>query len=115
VSRTRALYAPRFIGRDVARLNIHYVRPVGPVLILNQERYGRPQRQSVTHAAQDFRAILLYLHASAAPVSPLPARQFPVDLLYIDGQTCGHTFNYRHKRAPVRFSRSSETKHNRRW
>ena len=65
----------------------------------------------MTNAAQNLRRVSLDLHPPAAPITPLPPLQFTINLLDINRQTGGQTFNYRDQRASVRFPGCDETKH----
>jgi hypothetical protein len=65
----------------------------------------------MTHAADNLRTVALDLHATSAPVAPLPAFQFTVDSRFVNGQPGGQAFHDGDERASVRFSGSRKTKH----
>ena len=55
----------------------------------------------MSDTADDLRAVLLDLHARAAAIALLSPMQFVIDLLHVDGQTGGQTFDYRDERVTV--------------
>jgi hypothetical protein len=55
----------------------------------------------VTHAADDFGAVALDLHAPAAPVAPLSTLKLAVNLLLLHRQAGGQAFEDGDERAPV--------------
>ena len=55
----------------------------------------------MTHTAENLDAVLLNLHACAAPIALLPPRELVIDHFGVDGHTRGQTFDYRDKRATM--------------
>src|SRR5262245_9840642 len=108
---TRAFHPTRFLWRNFAYLGGHHFVPVGPVFVLDGDRHRRSECQTMADAAEDFDAVLLDLHAGAAAIPLLTPPQFVIDLIDIDGQTGGQTFNNRDQCATVRFAGGSETEH----
>src|SRR6266404_9841374 len=92
---TRAVDAARFLGRKLALAGRHHVVPVGPVFVLDHHGQRRAQRQAMSDTADDLCAVLLDLHPRAAAIALLSPMQFVIDLLNINWQTCGQTFDYR--------------------
>src|ERR1043165_7637308 len=114
VAWARTLQATRLPFLDFfnfARLDRHHLSPVRPVLILDEQRDGRAEREAVADAAQDFGAVALDLHAPAAPVAPLPALKLAVDLLRVNGETRRQTLDDGDERATVRLTGCVEAEH----
>ncbi len=65
----------------------------------------------MSHAAQDFDAVALNLHATAAPVAPLATLKLSVHQPDIDGEPRGQTLDYRDERASVRLTCRVEAEH----
>ena len=98
---TRTFHFSRLFRRKLFRFDGHDLIPIRPVLVLDHQSQRRSERQAVTHSAENLDPILLDLHARAAAISLLTAPQFMIDLIDVDGQTCGQTFDDRDERATV--------------
>src|SRR5207248_5111990 len=97
----RSLYATRFLWSNRTRLNRHHFVPVGPIFVFDQHRQRRAEGQAVTNSAEDLDMIAFDLHARATPVTLLPSPEFMIDLIKIDRDAGGQTFDYRDERATM--------------
>ena len=55
----------------------------------------------MTHSAENLHDVLLDLHARTAAIALLTTPQLMIDLVDVDGQTRGQTFDDRDERAPM--------------
>ena len=78
------------VGRG---LNGHFFTPVGPVAVLDEEGDGAAEGFTETNAAADDGLITLDLHAAAAAVAALTAREVGVDVLDAEGDAEGQAFD----------------------
>ena len=75
--------------------------PVLPVAILNQHRDRRAERLAGAHAGEKLGVVGLDLHAPAAPVALLPARELGVHVSRQERQAGDHTLEDGYERGPV--------------
>ena len=96
----------RLSGRRAERR--HAVRPVREITVHDAQRDGAAQRLPETHAGENFRLVLLYLHTAAAPVALLAPRQVAVDRLDIQRQPCRQALQNGRQAGAVGLTRCQE-------
>ncbi|MNJ56102.1 hypothetical protein D3C77_516310 [compost metagenome] len=99
------MYPPLLFIRAFDRLNIHYVLPVLPVIILHDEGYRRTCRITMAYPADDLGGILLDLHPPTSSVPLLASGKFKIKRIEIQIEIARHAFNNRRKLRAMRLSR----------
>ena len=74
-------------------LRRHLLVPVNPIPVGDGEGHWRAEGFSPTDPGEYFHLVFLYLHAAAAAVPPLAARQVEVDGFGGNGDPGGHPFD----------------------
>src|SRR4051794_12520263 len=92
----------------VDRPGAHAIAPVCVVPVFDQERHWAAERASVADPAPDGRAVGLDLHAPAAAVTELAAREVAVDPLAIDREAGRQALDHGYEAGAVGFARSRE-------
>ena len=104
MARARSGEAPLRLRSRVVLERVHDLRPVGEVPVLDSDRDWRAERHSAADSAFEERPVALDLHAPAAAVSVLTAREVPVDEIWIDAKPRGDAFEDRGQARAVRFA-----------
>ncbi len=89
--------------RLVYRRGVHFGLPVLPIAVVYFKRNGRAKRQAVSQTGAQDHLILLDLHAPAAPIAALAARQMDIDVLGGEAQAGWDAFDNSGQPWPVRF------------
>jgi hypothetical protein len=96
------------------RPGVHPVRPVFKVAIDHIETDGSTHRLSMPNTGRHFNAIGLNLHAPAASMSELPAREVEIELLTIELESGGNSLDNAGKSGPVALPGGDQSKCHRR-
>ena len=91
-----------------ARRRIHDLLPVLPVAIGDEHRDRRAERFAGANAGEKLDGVLFDLHAPAAAVPLLTARELGVDVRGEQRQARGHPFENAHEGGPMRFAGGRE-------
>src|SRR5229473_1725933 len=87
--------------------------PIGPVAVIDAQRYGSADGLAVAYAGEDVGAVLFDFLAAAAAVAELAAMEFVVDEVQVDRKRSGQPGNEGQQRLSVRFTGSVEAQHGR--
>jgi len=71
---------------------------VDEITVFDHQRDGRSERFAVPYSRYDLDRIAFDLHSPAPAVPLLPARQFAIDLIYINIEARRQSFDYRDER-----------------
>ena len=104
-----AATAAERVGVD--RLGAHDLGPLRPLGVADAEGDGAAEREAVAHAARDGQLVLLELHAGAAAVAELAAREIGADGVEGDGHAGGQTLEHGDEFGAVRLTGGQPTKH----
>src|SRR5438445_3663242 len=95
----------------LGRADRHRGLPGLAVAVRDLERDGTAERGSPPHAREDVDLVALDLHAAAAPVAALSARQVLVDVAHGQRQARRHAVDDGHEGLTVGLARGKEPKH----
>ena len=94
------------LGRD--RPGVHALFPVDVVAVRDAQGDRTAERASVTHSRNDFRAVLLDLHAAAAAVAELAPSEVGVDPLAVELEARGNPLEDARETRAMGLSRGCE-------
>src|ERR1700704_4887838 len=102
MSRSRSRQGPAGIFRAGHIFHGKRLIPVGPIAVLEPQGDGSADGVPVTDAGQRLYIVFFDFLASATSVAQLPATQFSLDKLEVNGHTRRQTADPGNQRLPVR-------------